>query len=53
MGAKSARNRETGKVGWFCTRVSDGCKNCYAATLGRRGWYSNRLRVFYGETNGG
>lgn len=26
-----ARHRETGKVGWHCETVSDGCRNCYAA----------------------
>lgn len=30
-----ARNLATGKVGWHCERVSDGCKNCYSATLNR------------------
>lgn len=28
-----ARNRKTGKVGWFCMRVSEGCRNCYASTM--------------------
>jgi protein gp37 len=28
-----ARNRETGKAGWFCIHVSDGCTRCYAETM--------------------
>ncbi len=31
-----ARRKDTGKVGWHCERVSDGCKNCYAATFNGR-----------------
>ena len=31
-----ARNRVTGKVGWFCTHASEGCRNCYAETFNRR-----------------
>ena len=31
-----ARHRATGKQGWACVRVSDGCLRCYAATLNRR-----------------
>lgn len=31
-----ARNRVTGKVGWFCTHASDGCRFCYAEVLNRR-----------------
>ena len=30
-----AYDLETGRRGWHCERVSDGCKNCYAATLNR------------------
>jgi protein gp37 len=30
-----AVNRGTGKLGWHCERVSDGCKNCYSATLNK------------------
>lgn len=26
----AAYDRETGKRGWFCTKVSEGCTNCYA-----------------------
>lgn len=32
----AAFDRTTGKRGWFCTRVSDGCKNCYAAVINKR-----------------
>lgn len=32
----AAFDRETDKRGWFCTRVSDACKNCYAAALNQR-----------------
>lgn len=28
-----ARNTKTGKVGWFCTHASDGCRFCYAEKL--------------------
>jgi len=31
-----ARNRATGKVGWFCAHASDGCRFCYAEVLNRR-----------------
>lgn len=31
-----ARNTVTGKVGWFCTHVSEGCRNCYAEGFNRR-----------------
>ena len=31
-----------GKLGWYCTRVSDGCKNCYASTL-NTGRFGNGL----------
>ncbi len=31
-----ARDRETGKVGWFCTHASEGCRFCYAETFNRR-----------------
>ena len=27
-----AINVETGKKGWFCTKISDGCTNCYASS---------------------
>lgn len=31
-----ARDIETGKVGWFCTHASEGCRNCYAETMNAR-----------------
>jgi protein gp37 len=31
-----ARSRATGRPGWFCVHVSDGCTNCYSETLNRR-----------------
>lgn len=31
-----ARNTRTGKVGWFCVHVSEGCRNCYAEGFNRR-----------------
>ena len=31
-----ARNKETGKVGTFCTHASPGCSNCYAEAIGKR-----------------
>lgn len=34
-----ARHRVTGKIGWYCQRVSDGCKHCYAATMNE--WRGN------------
>lgn len=30
-----AVNRITGKVGWYCQKVSPGCKNCYAQAMNR------------------
>ncbi|HLL52628.1 MAG TPA: DUF5131 family protein, partial [Myxococcaceae bacterium] len=32
----AAFDRATGKRGWFCTKVSDGCTHCYAETLNKR-----------------
>ena len=34
-----ARHRVTGKVGWYCQRISEGCRHCYAATM--NGWRGN------------
>lgn len=31
-----ARSRASGKVGWYCVRVSEGCRNCYAARMNER-----------------
>lgn len=32
----AAFDRETGERGWFCTKVSPGCKHCYAEALNKR-----------------
>jgi len=32
----AAFDRDTGKRGWFCTKVSDGCTHCYAEKLNVR-----------------
>lgn len=32
-----ARNKETGKVGWHCEKVSSGCANCYSERFNMRG----------------
>lgn len=37
-----ARNKETGGVGHFCTKVSAGCQNCYAAEFQKR--FKNPVR---------
>ena len=31
-----ARNLATGKVGWHCEHVSEGCRNCYSESMNRR-----------------
>jgi protein gp37 len=31
-----ARDRETGKRGWFCTKPSTGCAHCYSEAINRR-----------------
>lgn len=31
-----ARNLATGKVGWHCVHLSEGCRSCYAETFNRR-----------------
>ena len=31
-----AVDRKTGKVGWHCEKVSEGCRNCYAAAINHR-----------------
>lgn len=36
-----AVDKLTGKRGWFCTKVSEGCGNCYAETLNMR--FGNKL----------
>lgn len=42
-----ARNRETGKGGWFCIHVNDDCTRCYAETLNMRGGDSGGNGVAY------
>jgi protein gp37 len=32
----AAFDRETGERGWFCTKVSAGCANCYAEAMNQR-----------------
>lgn len=32
----AAYDKETGKRGWFCTKVSAGCTNCYAEKINKR-----------------
>ena len=36
-----AINLETGKEGWFCTKLSEGCSNCYSSDVNLR--YGNKL----------
>jgi len=31
-----ARNRKTGKIGWYCEHRSDGCANCYSENINHR-----------------
>jgi protein gp37 len=31
-----ARNRETGRPGWYCSHASPGCDHCYSEALNRR-----------------
>src|SRR4030066_155265 len=31
-----ARRKDNGKVGWFCTKTSPGCANCYAEAMNQR-----------------
>lgn len=31
-----ARNKKNAKLGWFCTHVSEGCRNCYAEKWNER-----------------
>lgn len=38
-----ARNRATGKVGWFCEHVSEGCRNCYAEKMNQNTYFGNGL----------
>jgi protein gp37 len=36
-----ARNRETGKLGWFCIHASDGCAICHSETKNR--WIGTQI----------
>lgn len=38
-----ARNKATGKVGWFCEHVSEGCRNCYAEKMNVNTYFGNGL----------
>jgi len=38
-----ARNKKTGKPGWFCEHVSEGCRNCYAERMNRNTYFGNGL----------
>jgi protein gp37 len=44
------RNKETGKVGHYCEKVSPGCKNCYASRM-QKGPYLSGLE-FIAENKG-
>lgn len=39
-----ARNLETGKVGWFCEKVSAECANCYAEKRNVNTFFGNGIR---------
>lgn len=36
-------NIETGKRGWFCVHVSEGCRHCYAETMNKNLYFGNGL----------
>jgi protein gp37 len=38
-----ARNKATGKVGWFCEHMSHGCDNCYAEKQNQNTFFGNGL----------
>lgn len=42
-----AVDKETGKRGWYCTKVSPGCAHCYAETLNKR--FGNALTFTEGN----
>ncbi|MDG4719387.1 phage Gp37/Gp68 family protein [Thalassospira aquimaris] len=44
-----ARNKETGGIGHFCTKVSAGCQNCYAANFQKR--FKNKVRYAAQDAN--
>jgi len=39
-----ARNRETGKIGWFCEKVSPLCAHCYAEKRNLNTFFGNGIR---------
>lgn len=39
-----ARNKATGKAGWFCTKPSPGCANCYAEMMNKNTYFGNGIR---------
>lgn len=41
----AAFDRETGKRGWMCTKVSPGCTNCYAEKINQRRGNGHLYRV--------
>ncbi|HEX3809571.1 MAG TPA: phage Gp37/Gp68 family protein [Rhizomicrobium sp.] len=38
-----ARRLSTGKVGWHCVHMSEGCRNCYAERQNKNTFYGNGL----------
>ncbi|MDR3463293.1 MAG: phage Gp37/Gp68 family protein [Beijerinckiaceae bacterium] len=53
-----ARNTATGKLGWHCAHVSEGCRNCYAEAINlrlgtglayKRG-HLDEIEIFFDET---
>ena len=44
-----ARDTKTGKLGWYCEKVSTGCKHCYAETLNQRNLPGAGTGRRYGE----
>lgn len=37
-------NESTGKRGWFCVHVSEGCRNCYAEAMNTNLYFGNGLK---------
>lgn len=44
-----ARGREDGKQGWFCTRVSPACTNCYASDMNQNRYYGTGHEYIVGN----
>lgn len=42
-----ARNKATGRTGWHCEHVSDGCSNCYAERMNRSGRGKFGTNLYY------